>query len=229
MKSSPWRRQRELKKEAIPSQKRLVYYMNLLDTMQEKVFFSMAYLTAGRVSEIVGVKYLRKNHYKLEEESKHGLPSLKVAKNKNGSPVIAKVERIEHNYPGVRAVDIEFGQVEGKNIMYVNLQNRKNKRVKRKILPIPVHLEQDFVKLIRLYIADMPPESPLFDFCIRTGQRMLEKIDMNPHYLRDIRLTHLVQIYDFNTFELIKFAGWKDARPAEHYVRLRVTDLINKY
>ena len=71
---------------------------------------------------------------------------------------------------------------------------------------------------------------PLFEFQTDRARQIINKYaKMNPHFLRDIRLTHLVTIYDFNELKLAKFAGWKDGKPAERYVRLSYNDLIENF
>ena len=83
------------------------------------------------------------------------------------------------------------------------------------------------VKIVQDYLATLPtPETPLFDFTTRKAEYIMERTQYNPHFLRDIRLTHMVTIYNFNAFQLAKFAGWKDIKPAERYVRLGIGDIV---
>ena len=111
----------------------------------------------------------------------------------------------------------------------VSMQNRKNKTYTRKSIPIPIDKEKELVDMLFEYLNSLGSEQPLFPFKVWKAEKIIAKIDMNPHFLRDIRLTHLVTMYDFNAFQLTKFAGWKDVSPAERYVRLGVTDLIDKF
>jgi len=39
----------------------------------------------------------------------------------------------------------------------------------------------------------------------------------------------LILIYDFDAFRLQKFAGWSSVSPAERYVKLSVSDFVDKY
>jgi len=47
-----------------------------------------------------------------------------------------------------------------------------------------------------------------------------EFFQINPHFLRHCRLTHLVSEYHYDLMSLIHFAGWTDSKPATIYVRL---------
>jgi integrase len=49
-----------------------------------------------------------------------------------------------------------------------------------------------------------------------------------PHYFRHCRLTHMITEFDFNDYELVKYAGWSDSKPAKWYVSLKTTDLQKK-
>lgn len=229
-KSEAWKRQRVLKKEDIPSQTWIISTAKQYNNIQERALFIIAYLTAGRITEIVPKDYLYKHTYKwIYTTDKQGYSSRRVARNENKSPIIEKTVKEKLDYPGILKRDISFEHRKDKNIMIVRMQNRKNKYLTRKNLPIPIDREPDLVEMLKQYLDMISDETPLFDFRIGKAERIINKIGMNPHYLRDIRLTHMVQIYDFNSFQLAKFAGWKNSAPAERYVRLSTKDLEAKY
>jgi hypothetical protein len=230
-KAAPWRRQRVLKKENIPEQYELLAMSRRLKTQQEQVFFILSYLLGGRITEIVRRKYEIKRIYKTiwVKDKKKGTRKQIIKLNENGSPIAEKSIKHRVNLPSIKAGDITFKEINGKQIMLVSMRNNKNRHFKRKNIPIPVHKEGDFVEIIRGYVQNMPPDQELFPFGPSNGQKILARINMNPHFLRDIRLTHLVTIYEYSSFHLVKFAGWHDARPAERYVRLGVSDLVEKF
>lgn len=43
---------------------------------------------------------------------------------------------------------------------------------------------------------------------------------LHPHYLRHVRLTHLVEEYGYSHVALMQYAGWTDIRPAAVYLQL---------
>lgn len=226
----PWKRQRILKKQDIPPQEAILAMARSYSSLKERSLFILAYLTAGRISEIVKQPYLRKHTYAYEEiNDKNGQKVLRIKRNENGSPIITQTERIRWDYPGIRRKDIVVQAKKDKRVLIVSMQNRKNKQHTRKNVPIPAEKEAEFIDMLNEYLDTLREDQPLFDFGVAKAERIIAKTDMNPHFLRDIRLTHMVTLYDFNAFQLVKFAGWKDIKPAERYVRLGIGDLIDKY
>lgn len=112
-------------------------------------------------------------------------------------------------------------------IMLIDMPNRKHKKRKTKTLGIPLDAETDITKPVAEYITHGVGE--LFTFrSVRRAEQILEKIDMNPHWIRHIRLTHLLTIYDFKETQQQFYAGWTDTRPAAIYTELDWYDLTKK-
>jgi len=229
-KNKPWARQRILKKQDIPNQE-TIYNMALeFKNPSHRTLFILAYLTAGRISEIVRQPNLRKNKYKMEEaKDKYDRMVWRVVRNEAGSPMIETSEKYHHGYIGICRKNITFEKKKGNSFIIIRMQNRKNKNFTNKNIPIPVEQEGYLVELIKDYLGTLEMDQPLFKFGISWAERIIAKVDMNPHFLRDIRLTHLVTMYDFDGFRLAKFAGWKNSVPAERYVRLGYSDIIDKF
>ena len=229
-KNKPWARQKILKKQDIPSQE-TIYNMALeFKNHSHRTLFIIAYLTAGRISEIVRQPNLKKNKYKMEEaKDKYGRVVWRVVRNEQGSPIIDSVERYTHGYIGICRKNITFEKKRGHNFIVISMQNRKNKNFTNKKIPIPVDQEGHLVELIKEHLGTLEMDQPIFNFGISWAERIIAKVGMNPHFLRDIRLTHLVTMYDFDGFRLAKYAGWKNSVPAERYVRLGYHDLLDKF
>lgn len=110
--------------------------------------------------------------------------------------------------------------------MLIECRNLKNRNRKTKTLPINYDREYPFILLIKDYLESLKPGSILFPISIaRIGQLIGRYFGFNPHYFRDIRLTHLVEKFGFDPFQLQVYAGWSDTRPTKNYVALdwRVT------
>lgn len=119
--------------------------------------------------------------------------------------------------------------VNGRTILlFKNLPNRKNRRRKFKDIPVPLDKEGDFYEMMAPYIDSKIAEMKLFTFSRQRGWQILQKYGYNPHFIRHIRLTHLVTRYDFNEFLLSRYAGWTDSRPAKHYMEIRWRDILQK-
>jgi len=117
---------------------------------------------------------------------------------------------------------------EMENVIIIDMPNRKNKKRNHKI--IPVNLNNDFERrmftLAVKYLNTLPDGHKLFNKTRQWGWRMLKKYGFNPHFLRHIRLSHLVTNKNFSDQKLVIYAGWTDSTPAKHYMELKWTDLI---
>jgi len=224
--NKPWKRQRVLKAESIPSQQTILLMAKSFSKLEEQALFILTYLTAGRISEVVPRRFLYKNiylHHFVDGEETNKL----VMKDKK--PVIVKREKIMINYEGIRKKDIVQTIVAGKNVLEVHMANRKHRKHKRKVVPIPIDREPLLIDILRNYVSKLDEEDPLFSFTVGKARNILATVDMNPHFLRDIRLTHMVTMYGFNVFQLVRFAGWTTISPAERYVMMSTKDLVVNY
>ena len=114
------------------------------------------------------------------------------------------------------------------NVMLIDLPNRKNKKKSHKLIPINLNneFEKKLFKLVLEYISNVPDSQTLFHHTRQWGWRTLRKYDFNPHFLRHIRLTHLVTQRNFSDQKLAMFAGWTDSRGAKPYMELKWRDLL---
>jgi len=224
----PWKTQRVLKKEDIPTRQEVLSTAQNIQNPKHRALYIILYLTGARISEVVRQKYLRKAHYKKKiVTDPAGNKQYKVVTNRNKTPLQESVERIEINYRGLRRNNFNWEYVKKRRILVITLPTRKNKQTKKRRLPIPQDKEKEFIELLLPYLNRLEPTEPLFNFGIAKAEQIIQKeAGMNPHFLRDIRLTHMITIYRYNAYQLTKFAGWSDSRPAERYVKLAFEDLI---
>lgn len=172
----PWSHQNKLKQQPIPDQQQLLIQINTVPNQRDKALCAFAYLTGGRISEII--KEVQKKH-------------------------------------------LEDGWLDGKKVLLIDMPNRKNKKRHRKKIPILVDREKDFINIIEEYINTLQLEDVLFNFNKHRAYQIIRKhLDMNCHFLRDIRLTHLVTKHDLNGHQVKLYAGWSDTRPADTYIQL---------
>lgn len=227
----PWKRQRVLKKEIIPSQNQIYMMADSFKDLMERSLFIMAYFTAGRITEIIKTNNLYENEYEWEDhfDFKQQRNIKRILRNDNGSPKIKKRIKKPINYPGIKKEDFIIKEVSGKTIMEVRMANRKNKQYGIKVVPIPISKEANLYKLLEEYLDTLSFGDALFPFATTKARKILAKVNMNPHFLRDIRLTHMVTEYDFNAFQLVRFAGWKNISPAERYIRMSMKDLVRNF
>lgn len=123
---------------------------------------------------------------------------------------------------------------------------KKNRKEKRKLFPINQLTEQKYLAIIKTHLEKRDPEAFLFDSQYRPGlpidrsthYRITTKWlgpDFNPHWLRKLRATHLLNGVQYQTKAewmippippqvIRRLMGWTDLRPLRAYERFMVTD-----
>lgn len=194
-------------------------YIGLLhperQTLRAKALFATYYLTGCRVSEITRTKTLYKQ---------------KVERDKYGRPVALESWQEDHDYVGVRKKEIKIDEIDGKDCLIIRTENRKNKYRTTKRQPIPIDKEKVIVKYLNDYIETLDEDDVLFPFGRSNAIRIIaETTGWNIHFIRHVRATHLITLYDFNEQMLIRFMGWTDSRPAKHYMELKSASLFREF
>jgi integrase len=168
----------------VPSRGELITKLNSIYDLRDKTLCSIAYLTAGRVREILSI-------YKGD---------------------ITKTKRYGHEW------------------LMINMEREKvtDKKFHRKIIPINIEKEKDFVKPILEYL-EIYKGDKLFNITPQRAWQLIKRyFGFHPHFFRHIRLTHLVTVYDFSEQELMQYAGWTTSNPSKYYIQLKYTDLMKK-
>lgn len=126
--------------------------------------------------------------------------------------------------------DLEFRYKYTRAVLLIKMPNRKHRTRHWKDIPIPLDKEGVLLKMLNEYLRKLYPEDKLFDFgVVRCYQLIRKATGFNNHWLRHLRLTHLVLNYDFNEQLLVRFAGWTNSLPAKEYMELRWSDILSKY
>ena len=120
----------------------------------------------------------------------------------------------------------------------VKLLTEKNKWQTERIVPIPIQKDNLGATLYLNLTHNLEDEDLLFptppgiqtDSFLRNMRKGINDTydGVAPHYFRHCRLTHMVTRYNYDSHQLVKYAGWTDERPAKHYVHLRTEDLEAK-
>jgi len=121
----------------------------------------------------------------------------------------------------------------GKKVLVLRLVNRKHKtrHMKELILSFNTNKEKEMIEMLMEYVDKKHPEELLFKFGKTWAYKLLikETNGWNCHYLRHLRLTHLVILYGFDAARLMRWAGWSDSRPSKHYIDLITDDFLEKF
>jgi len=220
-KYKPWGKQKELQKKDIPTALDIQNIINSIEDVRVKVLVILEYLTAGRVSELVG----RKEYYKYSKEKIEGLKIIDIVVNKEGLESYKYRYKVIEN--GITKRNIAFIDMKGREVMLIRLYNRKHKNKHKKEIPIPIDKEMALVNIVKDYLETLDYNQPLFEFGrIQAYNLIMKATDFNNHFFRHIRATHLVVYHDYNEYKLVRFMGWTDSRPAKAYMELRTHDLL---
>jgi integrase len=115
------------------------------------------------------------------------------------------------------------------DFMVVSLWTAKRKKgVKTRKVPVP--LRHPLVQVFAEWFKQVKPNQPIF-YNFWNPEKPISRVqawkilkkakaDMWLHLLRHIRLSELVDKFNFDPFRLQQFAGWTDVRPASFYVHL---------
>ncbi|MEM2175196.1 MAG: tyrosine-type recombinase/integrase [Candidatus Micrarchaeia archaeon] len=184
----PWKQQIALQNQDIPSPEEILDMIEKVPYLKWKALFSLVYLTAARINEVIQV---------------------------------------------TTPEDFRIIERDGRKILLITLYNEKHKKRKIKKIPIvPVNIvERKLANYVIEYtnlFSDV--KDVMWNISHQRAWKIFKKyLKMNPHFLRHIRLTHLVTEYNFNEHELKMYAGWTDTRPSSRYVEMRWTDILNKF
>jgi len=181
-----WKYQKILQnKKEVPTPNDIYIAARKITNLRNRCLFILLYLTAGRISEVVGTLYRK---------------------------------------------DINEQFINNRRIIMIRMFNRKNPHRKFKDIPVPYDKESLLLDELLNFIKDKDMEEALFPFSRTRGYQIIKKeAGFNPHWLRHLRLSHLVIYQNFSDQILVKFSGWSDSRPSKNYMDLRVSDILQYY
>jgi hypothetical protein len=142
---------------------------------------------------------------------------------------IVRYTRNKENRQSIRKDDLTIENRNARSILLLNIRNEKNKQRFRKIIPVPLDIEENkkLYNLLVDYLNELDNTAELFPFSYKRAYKLLkDATGWNPHWIRHIRLTHLVTVYGYREQQLMMYAGWTDARPSKNYIEMRWEDLI---
>lgn len=189
LKPQAWSKQKYLKEEKIPTVGEVIEIITNIPNIKERALLILAYLSAGRIREIVRKK----------------------------------------DRSSIKHSDLNIVVEEGRQILIIDLRNEKNNNRKRKEIPVPLDIKENILLWNQLieYLNTVSKDEELFPFSYQYAyERIVNLTSWNPHWIRHIRLTHLVTFYGYKEYQLIRYAGWTDSRPAKNYIEMNWKDLL---
>lgn len=223
--ASPWKNYRRLNKDKAAEFLSIEDIYNLSEkftSLRDKCLFVLAYITAGRIEELVRRKALK--------FSKKKVRMLKKGRTKITQVTDYSKKSIIKEELGIDKSRITIHNNNGRELLVIAMRNLKNKIEHIKIIPFPLDNETNkkLNRIVQAYLSGLYPEEELFPFGKRRAEQIISSaIGFNPHFLRTCRLTHLVRYYNFSDQKLKTYAGWSDSRPSKNYIKINWEDLAN--
>lgn len=183
---------------------------------RDKALVSFLYLSGCRIEECC--------NYIIEKN-----PNRKVKRKDDEGKSISIYKPISERK--LEGKSIQRKQIEAQRDFMIIRNVRCLKRRKKVFRSIPIlnsNEDKPFIDIFLNYVNKLDEDDYLFPITRQAAYNILKKVGLFCHYLRHIRLTHLVTDYNFNEEHLMKFTGWADGRQSSTYVHLNVEDLINK-
>tara|TARA_Y100000310_G_C20664283_1_gene806577 strand:+ start:1814 stop:2437 length:624 start_codon:yes stop_codon:yes gene_type:complete len=134
---------------------------------------------------------------------------------------------------GLTKQRIIFEGYKGKQFMVIKLRNQKAKQNSKRWKVIPINMDHpidgQLTKHIVEFLEYKDDMDPVFYIGTCMAARVVVRhIGFNPHWLRHTRLTHLSHKRRYSDQELMRIAGWTDARMSSTYVMTRWQDIADK-
>jgi integrase len=205
--NKPWAIQRKLQSKRRPEKQyvidRAVYAKG--GSPRDACLVSLTYLTGGRISEIVAIK--------------------------TGD---------------IKEEQIEMKDGTKRKHLVIEMPNKKNRKRKFKTIPLSYIRDKALIDCATPWIeyrrtqlgleqSNKTPsewgemDTRLFAFTPTRGYQIIREItEMNPHFLRHLRLTECA-LTGMQLPNLQKMAGWTDLKPAQAYMELNYYDIAQDW
>jgi integrase len=224
---APWKYQRALNAKGAGefiTIEDLYNKISAVKNIRDKALMTIIYLCGARVEEIVRF-----------EPKRFGKTMMRVVRKGRAKNMLWVDYDKKKEVPiqqSIKPSDITQEKVGDRDIVKFRIRNLKSRDSKKgyKIIPVPLdnEINRKFLTIVKQYISLFQREEELFPITARRADQIINKeLQFNPHFFRDLRLTHLVKYHNFTDQKLITFAGWADSRPAKHYIKIGWKDLIS--
>jgi hypothetical protein len=173
--------------------------------MRNKALVSLLYLSARRISELVGRTYTTK-------------------------PGKRRKRRKRLVWRGVKVSDFSKMKIEGRDVLVMKCEilKKSRRRPADVILSMEDHPFIDHITVWIDYLRERYGEdTKLFDINRFRCFQLLKQLDpnINNHWFRHMRLSHLAEY--LNPYQLTERIGfWESVQPAINYVHGRVSDYL---
>jgi integrase len=187
--------------------------------LRNQALICFLYLTGCRIEEVVRYK---KNYFSKGKIKYYQDP-----------PILG--EAIKRWQVEVKDFNVSKGDNDPEELVHIILVQdvrnlkRKGEFIGNRDIPITFSKqEMYFINKFWAYACTLDDNDDLFSISRQRVFKILEGLRLYPHWLRHIRLTHLVTDYGCDTEYLKQFTGWGTERTAKEYVNLDIKDLVRR-
>jgi len=195
----------------------LAHILTNESTLEVKAIIAFIYLTGARISEIVPNKIRGWRGITLGQIVKDGY--------------LITMDINERPFWIVENVPVEKLREKVKITLDRKVYSKKVSKLKYRNIPINMDYDKDFIEIFLKYLESEFPENcnPNVVLFERTRvwaiKRLKKDFGLFPHYLRHLRLTHLVKDFGISDAHLQLITGWDSTTTAQHYRHLNWQDV----
>lgn len=193
---------------------------------RDKALVSFIYMSGCRISEILGTLKIS-NKYRKED-----------IKNKVPYKERIPIKKEEYKVQPLRKENIEINEADDIIRIYNVICLKRKFENHRRIIPIIISQEKEFVDIFLSYYNMLEEGQPLFKINRQRAWQIINKnmvkyvdgkeIRLFNHFLIHERCSHLAAHKNFSPLDLQKFRGWRDTSQASVYAHLNTEDIANK-
>jgi hypothetical protein len=191
-----------------------------------RIFCILSYLTGGRIGEIVNYRQERW----IKRAKRNNLKQ--TVKDEAGNTIYEWVKRdtkglVEHR--GITKKQIKKEKIKIKDlsgvekeieVLSISMINEKNKTEHTKLIYAPYYFEGRLIDELFTYLDRLDDNEVVVDIDRRKMYRLFIKYAEHlyyPHFIRALRVGVLLEIYNFQEFQIQSLMGWSDIRPLKSY------------
>jgi len=134
--------------------------------------------------------------------------------------------------PGITIDNVNMKVLDGQEFLLLRFRNEKAKNKDKQWKDIPISMSDEIDgPLARCFIdyANSVNHDAIFNITTARAWNIMKKeLGYNCHWMRHIRITHLVHRKNYNQAHLIHVAGWSDNRPADKYTMTSWEDVARR-
>lgn len=204
-----------------------------------RIFCILSYLTGGRTGEIVN--YREEQYVRKVRRNRKGV----IVKDGDGDSVYEWIKRRKADLvekKGLMKKNIVRQKIKVKgvggvvrevDVVSITMRNEKNRKKKFKTIFAPYHFEKELIDNLFEFLDNLDDDEVIVNVNRRGMYNTFIKHAKHlyyPHFIRALRVGVLLEVYEFEPFQVREFMGWSDDRPLDsYYIFKRDKTILKKF